>query len=90
MAVEPIHGPTWHGVAVVKYGKTSDGKPRLRCQDPACTGVTCIQNSTSQGIFPEIKRTIVDRSRNGRGIRDIARVRHGSPSPVIHERNKSA
>lgn len=49
MAFEPIHGSTCHGVAVVKDGKTSAGKPRLRCQHPACTGVTCIHNSTDPG-----------------------------------------
>ena len=46
MAVDPRHGPTCHGGAVVKEGKTSDGQPRLRCDNPACTCVTFIQNST--------------------------------------------
>jgi transposase-like protein len=90
MAVEPIHCPTCHGVAVVKYGKTSDGKQRFRCQNPACQCVTFIHNYTSQGILPEVKRTIVDMSLHGSGIRDIARVLHVSPSPVIHELKKRA
>jgi transposase-like protein len=90
MAVEPIPCPTCHGVAVVKYGQTSAGKQRFRCQNPACKGVTFIHNSTYQGILPEIKRTIVEMSLNGRGIRDIARVLHVSPSTVIHELKKRA
>jgi transposase-like protein len=90
MAFEPIHCPTCHRVAVVKYGKTSDGKQRFRCQDPACKCITFIQNYTSQGILPEVKRTIVDMSLNGRGIRDSARVLHVSPSTVIHELKKRA
>jgi transposase-like protein len=90
MALEPIHCPTCHGVAVVKYGKTSDGKQRFRCQNSTCTCVTFIHNYTSQGILPEIKRTIVDMSLNGSGMRDIARVLHVSPSTAIHELKKRA
>jgi transposase-like protein len=45
---------------------------------------------TYQGSLPEGKRTIVDMSLNGSGIRDIARVLHVSLSTVIHELKKSA
>ena len=44
MAFEPMHCSTCHGVAVVKYGKTSADKQRFRCQNPACKGVTFIHN----------------------------------------------
>jgi transposase-like protein len=90
MAFEPIHCSIGHGVAVVKYGKTSAGKQRFRCQNPACTGVTFIHNYPYQGSLPEVKRTIVDMSLHGRGIRAIARVLHVSPSPVLHARKRSA
>jgi transposase-like protein len=77
-------------VAVVKYGKMSAGKPRVRCQNPACTGVTFIHHATYQGSLPEGKRTIVDMSLHGSGIRALARVLHVSPSTVIHELKKRA
>jgi transposase-like protein len=85
MVFEPIHCPTCPGVAVVKYGKTSEGKPRFRCQRPACKCATFIHDYTCQGLLPEVKRTIVEMSLNGRGMRDIARVLHVSPSTVIYE-----
>jgi len=85
MAFEPIHCPTCHGVAVVKYGQTSDGKHRVRCQNSTCQGATFIHNYTSQGLLPEVKRAIVDMRLHGSGIRDSARVLRVSPSTVIHE-----
>ena len=84
MAFEPMHWPTCQGVKVVKYGKTSDGKQRFRCQDAPCDGGTFIRDDIYQGLLPEVKRKIVDMSLNGSGIRDIARVLHMSPSTVIH------
>jgi len=90
MTLEPIPCPTCHGVDVVKTGKTSDGKQRFRCQNPACECVTFLRDYTYQGLLPEVKRKIVDMSLNGSGIRDIARVLHISPSTVIHELKKRA
>jgi transposase-like protein len=90
MAFEPIHCPTCHGVAVVKYGKTADGKQRFRCQNVQCECTTFLCTYSYQGLLPEVKHKIVDMSLNGRGIRDIARVLHISPSTVIHELKKRA
>jgi insertion element IS1 protein InsB len=85
MAFEPIHCPTCHGVDVVKYGKTADGKQRFRCQNVQCECTTFLRAYRDQGLLPEVKHKIVAMSRNGRGIRDIARVLHISPRTVIHE-----
>jgi transposase-like protein len=90
MAFAPIHCPTCDGVDVVKYGKTSDGKQRFRCQNAQCKCVTFIRDYIYQGLVPEVKRKIVDMSLNGSGIRDIARVLHISPSTVITELKKRA
>jgi transposase-like protein len=83
MACEPLHCPTCDGGDVVKHGKTSDGKQRFRCQHPQCESVTFIRTYTYQGGLPEVKRRIIEMSLNGRGMRDIARVLHSSPSTVI-------
>ena len=85
MAFAPIHCPTGDGVAVVHYGKTSDGTPRLRCQHAQCECATCIRDAIYQGLVPEVKRKIVDMSLKGRGMRDMARVLPSSPSTVMNE-----
>jgi transposase-like protein len=88
MAFDPIHCPTCHGVDVVKYGKTSDGKQRFRCQNVQCECATFIRDYIYQGLLPEVKHQIIEMSLNGSGIRDIARVLHISPGTVIHELKK--
>ena len=90
MVVEPIHCPTCQGTDVVKHGKTSDGKPRFRCQDATCPGVTFIRAYVYQGRIPSVKRQIIDMSLNSSGIRDIARVLHVSPTTVMQELKKRA
>ena len=90
MAFEPVHCPTCHGVHVVKYGTTADGKQRFRCQNVPRQCTTFLRAYSYQRRLPEVKHKIVDMSLNGRGIRDIARVLHISPSTVIHELNKRA
>jgi transposase-like protein len=74
MVVEPIYCPACQGTDVVKDGKTSDGKQRVRCQHETCTSVTGIRESVDQGRLPSVKRQIIDMRLNARGIRDIARV----------------
>jgi insertion element IS1 protein InsB len=43
-----------------------------------------------QGRVPEVKQQILEMTLNGRGIRDIARVLHSSPTTVIEELKKRA
>jgi transposase-like protein len=82
MVVEPMHCPACQGTEVVKYGKTSDGKPRFRCQHATCPGGTCIHEDVYQGRIPAVKRHMIARSLKARGMRDIARVWRVSPTTV--------
>jgi transposase-like protein len=84
MAFEPVHCPTCHGVAVVQYGKTADGKPRVRWQDGQCECTTFLRAYSDQGLLPEVQHKMVDMRRNGSGIRAIARVLPMSPRTVMH------
>ena len=85
MVVEPIHCPTCQGTEVVKHGKTSDGKPRVRCQDATCPGVTFLRAYVYQGCLPSVKRQMVDMSLKASGMRESARVWRVSPTTVMHE-----
>ena len=74
MVGEPIHCPACQGTDVVQHGKTSDGKQRFRCQHETCTSVTCIREYVYQGRIPAVKRQMIDRRLQARGIRDSARL----------------
>ena len=89
MVVEPIQCPACQGTDVVKYGKTSDGKPRVRCQNETCPSVTLIREYVYQGRLPSVTRQMIDMSLKASGIRDIARVLRVSPTTVIQELKKS-
>ena len=74
LVVEPSHCPACQGTDVVQYGKTSDGKPRVRGQHETCPSVTLIREYVYQGRLPSVKRPIIEMSLHASGIRDIARV----------------
>jgi transposase-like protein len=88
MAVESVVCPHCEGVAVVKYGTTTDGKERFRCQNAASCGRTFIRKYAYQGRLPQVKRQVVEMTLNGSGVRDIARVLQISPTTVIGELKK--
>jgi transposase-like protein len=88
MAEEAIRCPHCHSAAVVKYGRTSNGKERYRCQQTGPCGRTFIRAYAYPGRLPEVKRQIVEMTLNGSGVRDIARVLQVSPSTVIGELKK--
>ena len=90
MVLKSIACPTCQCTEVVKYGKTSDGKPRFLCQNPLCSRQTFLLEYAYKGRLPEVKRQIVDMTMNGSGIRDIARVLHISPTTVIETLKKRA
>jgi len=88
MVLKPIACPTCQHTEVVKYGQTSDGKQRFLCQHPECTRHTFLLDYVYQGRIPDVKQQIVDMTMHGSGMRDIARVRHISPTTVIETLKK--
>ena len=81
MAEAAVKCPHCQSAAVVKYGKTSTGKERLRCQQRAECGRTFVRSSAYPGCLPTVKQQIVERTLNGSGIRDSARVLHVGSIP---------
>jgi transposase-like protein len=89
MAEAAVRCPHCQSEAVVKYGKTSNGKERFRCQQGAECGRTFLRSYAYPGCLPTVKRQIVDMTLNGSGIRDIARVLHVGSNTVLRELKKS-
>ena len=76
--------------AVVKYGKTSNGKARFRCQQREQCGRTFLRSYAYPGCLPTVKQQIVEMTLNGSGIRDIVRVLQVGPNTVLKELKKSS
>ena len=89
MAEAAVKCPHCQSKAGVKYGKTSNGKERCRCQQSAEWGRTFLRSSASPGCLPTVQQQIVDMTLNGSGIRDIARVLHVGSNTVMRELKKS-
>jgi transposase-like protein len=89
MAEAAVKCPHCQSAAVVKYGKTSTGKERFRCQQRERCGRTFVGSYAYPGCLPTVKQQIVDMTLNGSGIRDIARVLHVGANTVIRELKKS-
>ena len=89
MAEAAIKCPHCQSEAVVKYGKTSNGKERFRCQQRTECGRTFVRSYAYPGCLPTVKQQIVDMTLNGRGSRDIARVLHVGSNTVLRELKKS-
>jgi transposase-like protein len=89
MAEAAVKCPHCQSEAVVKYGKTSNGKERFRCQQSAECGRTFVRSYAYPGCLPTVKQQIVDMTLNGSGIRDIVRVLHVGPNTVLRELKKS-
>jgi transposase-like protein len=88
MAVEAIRCPHCQSEAVVKYGTTSNGKERFRCQRGEQCGRTFFRSYACPGRTPEVKRQIIEMTLNGSGVHDIARVLRVSPTTVMGELKK--
>ena len=89
MAEAVVRCPHCQSDAVVKYGKTSNGKERFRCQQTVQCGRTFLRSYAYPGCLPTVKQKMVEMTLNGSGIRDIARVLQVGPNTVIKELKKS-
>ena len=89
MAEAAVKCPHCQSEAVVKYGKTSTGKERFRCQQRELCGRTFLGSYAYPGCLPTVKQQIVEMTLNGSGIRDIVRVLQVGPNTVLKELKKS-
>jgi|SRR5215471_18317975 len=80
--------PYCQGEQVVKRGKTDSSKQRYRCHNPDCAHQSFLLDSAYKGRSPEIKQQVVERSLNGSGIRDTARVLQISTATVMRTLKK--
>lgn len=71
--------------AIVKYGKSAEGKQRFSCRSETCKGRTFILDYSYQGRQLEVKKQVVEMARNGNGIRSISRSLNISTTTVINE-----
>ena len=74
MVCTPVPCPHCQREQVIKRGKTDTGKPRDRCQNPSCSQQSFLLDPAYRGRLPEITPQVLEMSRNGRGVRDTARV----------------
>jgi transposase-like protein len=88
MAAEAIRCLHCQSETVVKYGTSSNGKARYRCQQTSTCGRTFIRAYAYPGRVPEGKRQIVAMPLNGSGVRAIAGVLQVRPTTVIGELKK--
>ena len=89
MAEAAVKCPHCQSEAVVKYGKTSTGTERFRCQQSAACGRTFLRTYAYPGCLPTVKQQIVDMTLNGSGRRDIARVLYVGPNTVMRALKQS-
>ncbi len=85
LAEAAVRCPHCQSEAVVKYGKTSNGKERFRCQQTSQCGRTFLRSYAYPGCLPTVKQQIVDMTLKGSGIRDIARVLQVGSNTVMRE-----
>jgi transposase-like protein len=89
MITQGLHCPYCHETAIVRHGKSPEGKQHYRCrQCLAGRGCTCLLEYAYAGQLPATKQQIVDMAMNASGIRDTARVLLVSPTTVMKELKK--
>src|SRR5262245_15123194 len=90
MAEAAVQCPHCQRKVVVKYGKTSNGKERFRCQQREQCGRTFLQSYAYPGCLPTVKQQMVEMTLNGSGIRDITRVLQVGSNTVLRELKKAS
>jgi transposase-like protein len=88
MVSQVLHCPSCQGIAIVRHGKTPQGKQRYRCRQRPDRGHTFLFDYSYPGQSWPIKDQMVDMAMNASGIRDTARVLHVSPTTVIKNSKK--
>lgn len=72
MILQPVHCIHCHGTALVKFGKTPEGKQRYKCRGSVGNGRTFLLNYLHRGRLRGTKQQIIDMAMNGSGVRDTA------------------
>ena len=85
MVLQVLHCPPGQGTAIVRHGTTRQGKQRSRCRTCPDHGRTFLLAYAYAGPSPDVKGQSVDMALHASGIRDTARVLHGSPTTVLQE-----
>ena len=83
VACRQMRCPTCQSTDMMQQGITAPGKQRYRCTNLSCSSHTFLVEYSPQGRVPAVKQQMLEMTWNGSGIRDMARVRHISPSTVI-------
>jgi transposase-like protein len=83
MVQVPVQCPPCRGINGVRYGKQPKETQRDRCDNVDCPRPIFLLPSHDTGRRPEGKRYRVDRTLNGRGVRDIVRVLGVSAATVL-------
>lgn len=71
--------------AIVKYGKSAEGKQRFSCRSQKCKGRTFILDYSYQGRQLEVKKQVIQLAQEGNGVRSISRCLNISTTTVINE-----
>jgi transposase-like protein len=88
MILQVLHCPHCQGTEIVRHGQTRQGKQRYRCREQHCASRTFLLDYCYPGQSPAVKQQIVEMAMNASGIRDTARVLHGSTNIVMTELKK--
>jgi hypothetical protein len=83
-----VRGPHCHREQRVNRGKTARGTQCSLGQHALGATGSLQLASRHRGGVAAVKQSMIDRSRNARGVRDTARSRHLRPTPVLSARKQ--